>query len=183
MHTLIVGQTQTGKSALAKALGSQLRANGEEVIGFNPTGELGYTRRDQYGCAAAEFETWDPLEFKAECERRIGEGMRRRWLIIDEAHELIGRSDDNDTLWIGTRGRHYGFNIIAVTQAGQQLNPTFRGQCARLYLFRCSLTDARFMADQYGRADLAQQALDLPNGRYLRLEKGQLTEAGIFATQ
>lgn len=176
MHTLVIGRTLSGKSALAKQIGSSLREKSYTVLAFNPTLEDGYTRRDKFGCAAADFETDDAEIFEA---RVIEESRKQKtfFVIVDEAHEFFSRADCK-YLWIGTRGRHYGINLIAITQRGALINPTVRSQCASVYVFKCSLTDAKFIADEFGDKELADAA-KLPQGHYYRLtidgiDKGKL---------
>lgn len=157
----------SGKSALAKQLGSQLRLGGYTVYAFNPTGERGYTRKDDYGCIAADFESSDPDEFVKKCMEFYNKNKNRElFLLIDEAHEFFSRKDC-EYLWLGTKGRHLGFNIIAITQAGQQINKTFRSQCGIVYLFKCSLSDAKFMADEQGAYEL-KDAPRLERGYYYK---------------
>jgi len=178
MHTLIIGRSITGKSGLAKQIGSHLRLSGKKVFAFNPTGEAGYTRQDAYGCAAAEFETDDINEFLSAVTDELNKNPSGNlYLIVDEAHEFFKRADC-ETLWLGTRGRHYGITIIAVTQRGAQINPTFRGQCSRVFLFACSRLDAKFMADEYGRKEF-ETATNLAQLEYYQtdgftVDKGRL---------
>lgn len=179
MHRLIVGRTRSGKSALAKQLGSQLRIQGHEIFAFNPTGEPGYTRKDEYGCIAADWETPDPVAFHDACVARLAENAGRFFIIVDEAHEFFARSGAGDFLWVGTRGRHYGINIIAISQRGAAINPTFRGQCSTLYCFQCSLTDARFLSDEYGCVEL-QDAPTLPAGTCLKIENNTVTKLRVY---
>ncbi len=179
-HVLIVGRTMTGKSALIKQIGSQLRRQGEEVLAFNPLGGDGFTKRDKYGCAAAEWESDDPDKFGAEVARRVMQKQKRRWLAIDEAHEFFDRGNSK-FLWMGTKGRHNGLNLILATQRAALLNPTVRGQCGELYLFGCSLTDARFLSDEYGNREIAT-ATELKPGEYYRLYGNQLTRGAVFTS-
>ena len=165
MHTLIIGRTGSGKSAIAKQIGSHLREDGKEVIALNPTGEAGYTKKDRFGCAAAEWETHDPAEFVREVVRRLDGKKKVRFLIVDEAHELFGKIDAHNALWIAQRGRHDGLNIIGITQRGAAIHTTFRTQCARIYVFRCSMTDSKFMADE-GGSPTVKQAHELDTGEY-----------------
>ena len=179
MHTLIVGRTLSGKSALAKQIGSEFRRRGIECLAFNPTREAGYTRRDNYGCAAAEFETNDPEEFREEILNRIEKEKKIRYIIVDEAHEFFARTDNNDTVWIGTQGRHYGLNVIAITQRGAQINPTFRSQCANLYLFQCSRLDAEYMFNEFGYVEL-RDAMRMPIGEYYILGPEGIDKGSVF---
>ena len=176
MHTLIIGRTGSGKSALAKQIGSSLREKGYTVLAFNPTLEKGYTRRDSFGCAAADFETDDADIFEARVVEEI-KNKKTFFAIVDEAHEFFTRSDCK-YLWIGTRGRHHGINLIAITQRGALINPTIRSQCASVYVFKCSLTDAKFIADDFGDKELAD-ATKLNKFHYYHLtidgiDKGKL---------
>ena len=150
---------------MAKQIGSHLRLKGQKVFAFNPTGEAGYTRQDEYGCAAAEFETHDIDDFAAAVSEELEKNPTGNlFLIVDEAHEFFQRRDC-EHLWIGTRGRHYGITIIAVTQRGAQINPTFRGQCSKIYIFACSRLDAKFLGDEYGKREF-ETATDLPPLEY-----------------
>lgn len=169
MHTLIVGRSFTGKSALGKQIGSHMRLSGAKVFAFNPTGEKGYTRIDEYGCAAAEFETDNVDEFAAAVSEELNANPSGNlFLIIDEAHEFFSRKDC-EHLWIGTRGRHYGVTIIAITQRGASISPTFRGQCSKVYIFACSGLDAKFFSDEYGKPEF-KEAVNLPPLEYLHTD-------------
>lgn len=143
----------TGKSGLAKQIGSHLRLNGATVFAFNPTGERGYTRQDDFGCAAAEYESDNPDEFIAAVTAWLEEKPNENlFVIVDEAHELFTRVASIHS-WLGTKGRHYGITIIAITQRGAIISPTFRTQCSKIYVFACSGTDAKFLSDEYGRKE------------------------------
>ncbi len=179
MHWLVIGMTESGKSSLLKELGSSLREAGQEVIACNPTGEAGYTRRDKYGRAGAEWETRDPAELVREAHKRFyADRKKRRFLITDEAYEIFPRGG-SENLWLVTSGRHVGFTVIAGTQASQQIEPRARTQFGGLYCFRCALTDAKFAADQWGKRELLG-APDLPTGHYFRVAEGQLTRGRAF---
>jgi hypothetical protein len=172
MHTLICGMTESGKSTLAKELGSELRLARHEVLALNPTGEAGYARMDRWGRCAAEWESESPTAFAREVHRRLSKNRRAPlYLIVDEGHEFFTRAESEHN-WIGTRGRHLGLNIICITQGPSQMNPTVRGQCGRLYLFACSLTEGSFLADNYGDRDL-EAASKLPAGAYYRKIRGK----------
>lgn len=176
-HRIIIGRTGTGKSRLAKQIGSRLRLKGETVIAFNPTGEDGYTKEDFFGHIAAEWESWDD---KAFCKKlkELTKRKQKVFVIIDEAHEFFTRAGC-ENLWIGTRGRHFGINIIAITQQGQQINPTFRGQCAEIFLFACSRLDASFMSNEMGSREL-ENAVSLPVGTCYRLSGSTIEKIKVF---
>ena len=181
MHTLIIGRSGTGKSALVKQIGSALREQSETVYGFNPTSEAGYSRRDSFGCVAAEWETHDADVFAEKIETEIASGKAgKRFLLIDECHEFFRRAEGRQALWIATRGRHFGLNIIGATQRGAEIHPTFRAQCSTVYVFACSLTDARFLSDEFGSREIAD-AVSLPVGSFLKIDRERnITEGHVF---
>ena len=110
-HMLIIGRTGSGKSG------------------------DGYTRENVFGHIAAEWESWVDKDFVGKLKKLTGR-KDRVFVIIDEAHEFFTRARC-ENLWIGIRGRHYGINIVAITQQGQQINPTFRGAAVWRGIFVC----------------------------------------------
>lgn len=164
-HIIIIGRTLSGKSALAKQIGSQLRLQGAEVLAFNPTLERGYAREDEYGCIASEWETDDFEELQAEIYERYQKEKKPRVIIIDEAHEL-----PTELNWLVTKGRHYGLRIIAVTQRGAQMNATFRTQIGTWYVFKCSGLDLRMVEDETGiKIPKGDDGATLAQGEYLKI--------------
>lgn len=179
MHTLILGQSFTGKSALAKQLGTTLRSKKQIVLAFNPTKESGYTKKDDFDCIAADFETDNPKLFVAEIDRIIKTGLYSKiFLIIDEAHEFFTRGDCEFS-WIGTKGRHYGLHVIAITQRAAQINTTFRSQCSTIYTFRCNKTDMDFIKEEFWHYKLNNEKLNLPDGEYIKIGRAGIEYGNI----
>jgi DNA helicase HerA-like ATPase len=178
VHQLLIGRTRSGKSSLAKELCSELRIAGHEVLAFNPLAERGWTRRDEYGRAGAEWESDDALEFLVEVQVRILEKPKVRFLAIDEGHELFTRGDC-DAKWLATKGRHYGLNLIIVTQRGADMNVTARAQCLPVYVFQCSLTDAALLADEFGKPEL-KEAPTLRKGEFFRVDEDGIERRKLF---
>ncbi len=170
MHTLILGMSGTGKSALAKQLGTRLRQKGKLILAYNPTKETGYTRKDSFGCIAADYETHNAQEFEAKVREVVSSNQHPNvYLIVDEAHEFFTRADCNSE-WIATRGRHYGINVIGITQRAAKINVTFRGQCSNVYIFRCNLTDTKFVLDEFYHTGLREKDLSLDDGKFLKIQ-------------
>jgi len=164
-HILIIGRTLSGKSAFAKQLGSRLRLAGQEVLAFNPTLEKGYTREDDYGCIAAEYETDDPEQLVFEIQKRYNEEKKKRFIIIDEAHEL-----PSELNWLTTKGRHYGLTIIAVSQRGAALNATFRTQIGTWIVFKCSGLDLDMVEQETGiKIPKNEEGSTLKAGEFLKI--------------
>lgn len=164
-HRLIIGRTLSGKSALAKQIGSELRLHGAEILAWNPTLERGYAREDDYGCIAAEWETDNPDELIQEINTRYNKEKKSRIIIIDEAHEL-----PPELKWLTTKGRHYGLSIIAISQRGAALNATFRTQIGIWYVFKCSGLDMKMVEDETGiKIPKDLQGAQLQQFEYLKI--------------
>lgn len=175
-HLLIIGRTKSGKSALAKQMGSELRLAGAEILAYNPTLEKGYTREDEYGCIAAEYETDNIFELEQEIAARYAREKKPRIIIVDEAHELPA-----DANWIATKGRHYGLTLIIVSQRGAELNATLRTQCATWYVFKCSGLDMRMVEMETGiRIPRDFQGASLKKGEYLKVTIDGVEKRSIF---
>jgi len=179
MHSLIIGRTRTGKTSLALELGSEARLAGIEVLGFNPLAQAGFTRRNERGQVACDWETDDAEDFLDEVAIRCGDDPRMRFLIIDEAQDFFPRAGGAERLWLATQGRHDGLNLIIVTQRAVAIHPTVQAQCSTVYAFACSLKDAQFAANEFGAAELAA-APELPPGRFLKRTPDGLTRGRLW---
>jgi len=141
--------TESGKTTLAKTLASRYQKAGFtcivlDAIGDNWPTEYVYNDKDLF------------LD--------VVKRSRRCMVFIDEAGEAVGRYD-SEMFWLATRGRHYGHSVHFITQRGQQLSPTVRGQAGYLALFNCSSTDARLLGDEWNREEL-RNAHQLARGEY-----------------
>jgi len=175
-HSLIIGRTLSGKSALAKQIGSQLRLQGAECLAYNPTLERGYAREDEYGCIAAEYETDDADELINEIVSRYKKEKKKRILLLDEAHELPSSLN-----WLTTKGRHYGLTIIAISQRGAALNATFRTQIGTWYVFRCSGLDMKMVEDETGvKIPKDAQGAALKQFEYLKITINGVEKKKLF---
>lgn len=139
-------------------------------MAYNPTKETGYTRLDDFGCLAADWETDDAKEFE-KTVRKVAASNKYPiiYLIIDEAHEFFPKGDC-ETKWMGTKGRHYGINVIAITQRAAEINVTFRGQCSTIYAFRSNLTDTKFIANEFYHSGVDEKSLSLDNGKFIKIQ-------------
>jgi hypothetical protein len=100
---------------------------------------------DQWECDVA----FDNMPAFLECVKQ-NQGCA---LFIDESGESIGQWND-ETFWLATRSRHYGHKSHFITQRAKQLNPTVRHQCSELYLFNCSVDDAKELSNEFNRQEL-----------------------------
>lgn len=150
--------TESGKTTLAKLLIREFRRNDIKCVVLDPLFDPSFE---------ADFQTSDRDEFL-----RIVKGSRSLAIFVDEAGESVGRYD-SEMHWLATRGRHYGHSCYFLTQRGMQIAKTVRDQCSYLYLFACSRTDAKTLADEYNKP-----MLELAN----ILDKGEFFVCPRFGT-
>lgn len=142
-HCLILGMTQSGKTTLAKKLAHGYRARGISVIVLDPLGDPEWPNDEE-----GTFQTRNRADFL-----RTVKASRQCAVFVDEAGESVGQYDD-EMHWLATRGRHYGHQCHFLSQRGQQIAKTVRDQCSKMYLFCCSKTDGKILADEWNQEEL-----------------------------
>jgi len=148
-------------------------------MAYNPTRETGYTKKDNFGCIAADFEHHEAKEFERAVRNEVSKGTHKNiYVIVDEAHEFFTRGDC-ETKWMGTRGRHYGLHIIAITQRAAEINVTFRGQCSTIYVFRSNLTDTKFITNEFHNSGIDEKSLALDDGKFIRIRGREVAYGDI----
>lgn len=166
MHSLVIGQTESGKTTLARYFAGYFAEHGRRVLILDPIGEWPRHRRITWTRDAAYFT------FRAQSSGGC-------LLIVDEAGEYVGLYQ-NEMHWIATRARHYGHSSIVVAQRPAMVAPNVRNQCARLYLFAVARKDAELCAADWNCEPLAG-APALARGQFLaagRFGAVRLYEAG-----
>lgn len=163
-HSLILGMTESGKTTLAKRLASVYRNEGIGVIVLDPL-------HDEWD---ADFQTADKQEFLITVQQNS-----QCAIFIDESGESVGQYD-TEMHWLATRARHYGHNTHFISQRGQQLAKTVRDQCGYLFLFNCSLSDAKLLSNEWNKPEL-MDANALQRGEFYRVERfGPVEKIALF---
>lgn len=157
-HTLILGMTESGKTALAKKLAEKYKEAGINVIVLDPLTDPSWN---------ADYQTSDPDEFL-----QVFWQSRKCAVFIDEAGESAGRYD-NAMIKTATKGRHWGHNVHYISQRGSMISPTIRGQCSKLFLFNTGLKDAKVHAEEWGKEEL-KNANQLKRGEFYHCDKFDL---------
>lgn len=155
-HKLIVGQTLSGKSTLAKAFAADAVKRGIVPVVYDPTLSEWPT----------EFVTDDFAEFVEFIHTLHADGFRMV-AIVDEADTVMSMADRGNW-WLFTRGRHYGLEAIAITQRPKLVAPTVRGNCADAFIFHLGKNDASELADDIS-ADGASAAPTLRQGEFFHV--------------
>ena len=156
MHTLIIGMTESGKTTLGKKMVAHYRARGVASAVLDPLSDPGWQ---------ADYVTKNRQEFLTTVKQ-----SRSLAVFVDEAGESVGQYE-YEMHWLATRGRHYGHACHFLAQRAQQIAKTVRDQCSVAYIFACSRSDAKMLADEYNDEVLAQCN---------RLKKGEFFRVGRF---
>lgn len=135
MHILVVGNSGSGKSILAKALATEGEARGQRIIVFDPTLSHGWP-----SCA---IKYADPEAFLEDAPR-----FRSAYVFIDESADVWAWDEDAANALI-YRGRHRGLLFVLIAQRSRMVRPNARNQCRRVYAFRQQLDDAKTLANEY----------------------------------
>lgn len=132
MHVLIVGNSNSGKSWLARSLAARTDA---AAIVFDPTMARGWPT------SARKFS--DPEAFFDYVEHATN-----AYVFIDEAATLWDYDEERADALV-YRGRHRGLLIFLIAQRSRMVRPNARNQCSRVYAFRQQLDDAKVLAAEY----------------------------------
>lgn len=168
-HVMILGQTLSGKSTLAKRLAARYRQNGLGILVFDPVGDPEWpTGENCY--RSADFE-----EFF-----RVYNDSRRCAVFIDEAGEACEEFRHEITK-TATRGRHRGHRNHYIAQRGSLILRTIRDQCSTLFLFNTGLEDCKIHGAEWNAPELREKGPFLETGEYFHKQRmGQLERGHLF---
>lgn len=155
IHRLIVGGTLTGKTTIARKIAAQYEERGIVSTVYDPL---------SHDWPEGAIITTTPEDFFAVIHARNADGQRQL-CITDEADTVFSQSD-RDRFWIAVRGRHYGIENIFCTQRPTMIAPTVRTQCAELFCFRVSASDAAMLSQDFADERL-REAVNLDQGEFL----------------
>jgi hypothetical protein len=139
-HSVIFGQTESGKTTLAKQLAAKYKASGIKVIVYDPMFDPNWP---------SDFRTADINEFNI-----VWRKSRSCAIFMDESRKEIGENDN--TIEPSAIGRHWGHNFYFISQRFNGISPLTRTNCSKLYLFSCSQKDAKIYYDDWGKEEILQ---------------------------
>lgn len=155
IHVGIFGPGLCGKSTVGSALSRQAWRHGRASLICDPM-------QYDWGLQA--------LVFTAVNEKFLRVFWTRRNLavFIDEATLTIKR--DVGLIDLFTRGRHQGHQLYVMGHRAVNLLPIMRDQFGTLFLFRCSPSDAKIWAEDWGEPRI-YEATGLPKYEFILAEK------------
>lgn len=163
MHTIIVGQTLSGKTTLAKQLAQHYQRHGIAAVVLDPNHDPGWAL-ERASAPCRMFD--DPAAFMAYVKNP--DQCLQCALFIDESGDMLDKYD-TDNNWVTTRSRHHGHVVHLITQRAQQVSATMRSQCSVLYCFNINPSDAKIYAIDFNCPEVASEAPLLPQGHFLKV--------------
>ena len=152
MHTLIVGTSGSGKTTFARKLARAALDKGRRVLVY----DVMLTDWPE-GCEIFD----DEHDFSQAAHR-----SRNALLIVDEAGEVIGRSN-YELFWLATRSRHLGASTVFITHRPSQLAPVIRDNCQVLILFASPTSTGKLLAEEFNQPNL-EACTTLKVGQYIK---------------
>lgn len=167
-HALILGQTESGKTTLAKQLARKFCDRGISVLVLDPLRDPAWS---------ASYVTADPGEFfdlywqNESCA-----------VFIDESGELCSSKNYAQSMVdSATRGRHYGHKNFYIAQRGTLIRRTIRDQCRDLFLFNSGLEDCKIHSAEWNAPNIRHNGPFLKKGEFLHKPRmGDLTAHKLF---
>lgn len=140
MHSLILGQTESGKSCFAKILAGQYQKLRKKVVVLDP-------------CYDPDWN----CDFKTDCVDTLQEYLykeRSCYVFVDESGAVFNEGNDMGNAWLATRSRHFGHSVHFLAQRATQVPKTMRDQCSRLFLFTSSISDGKIHSEEWNKPEL-----------------------------
>lgn len=157
-HGMILGQTESGKTSLARTFAREMKRAGYGVLVLDPFED------PAWDCS---WMTKDPAQFVATVKR-----SRRCFCFVDEVLYLSRRGHVDELEFLATRSRHWGMSCFFVSQRGPGCIPrTVRDQTSLLYLFNTALEDAKVLHKEWNRPAIPEVGPFLGQGEFLKITK------------
>ena len=163
-HALITGVTKCGKTTLAHRMANEEATKKKDrrpIIVYDPVGTE--TAAGTWPDGTIYFD--DDEKFLEFMEKHEGEAL----VFIDEADDIMAHRFIENTRLV-RRGRHFGWQIVLITQRPHLISPSARTQCGVAFVFRLAREDSRAIGQEFGHNDLHQEELD--RGDFLVLQSG-----------
>lgn len=165
-HVMILGQTLSGKSILAKRLAASYKDKGIAVLVHDPVGDPEWN---------ADYQTANFDDFF-----RTYNDSRQCAVFFDEVGETCQEFAKEMTR-TATRGRHRGHRNHYIAQRGTLILRTMRDQCTQLFLFNTGLEDCKIHAQEWNAPKIKDDGQFLRVGEYYHKQRmGELSRHDLF---
>lgn len=171
-HIAIYGQTQSGKSTLARRLAESYQKRGLSILVFDPVFDDKWNIRD-----GQDFKTGNFNEFL-----RVYWNSEKCMVFIDEASTVCNRFA-TDAIKTATMGRHKGHLNHYISQRASAIDLTVRDQCSHMFLFNSGYKDCIMHAEEWNCPEL-KEGTRLETGQYYHVRKmGGFTLNHLFKNE
>lgn len=154
-HGMILGQTLSGKTTLAKKMSQKIKEAGYGVLVLNDWLDRSWP------CDFITTELDDYLE--------VVKGSEDCFLFIDEAGTKAGNFD-KEAHWLATQSRHLGHSAYFIGQMEKMIALNIRSQCSNLYLFKINPYSAKELHKEWISNEILT-APELAAGEYLKISR------------
>lgn len=165
-HTLIVGQTNTGKTTLALDMCRRWKQAGFATLVLDPM-------LDTRWSGIVDLQTADKAEFL-----RAYFNSRNARVFIDESIEVASNSD-KDIIYTATRGRHYGHANVYISQRANSVARNIRTMCFQVASFKQHADDAKILSREFGSDEL-MGVTKLQRGQFIWSNGFQNAKGKVF---
>ncbi len=153
MHTLILGQTTTGKTTLAKIIAEQSDKSGRGPLVLDPL-------MSDWGKGAIVSHSSDELLESAK-------KTTNRVIVVDEALLALDKFDTGLN-WLATTSRHLGHSAIFIGHRYKDVAPGLRSQVSQFFIFRSERDDAKELDNKFD-APILLTATRQPKWHFMRI--------------
>ena len=138
MHRLIVGNSGSGKSNLAKYMAHQAKGS---VVVLDPTKSRGWPSEAKKFSSHSRFLNW--VKKAENCYVFVDEAKTLWDFDVKEADQLLYKR------------RHQGILTTLIAQRATMIRPNARNQCSTVYAFKQQKMDAETLSADYNDALIA----------------------------
>lgn len=157
-HYGILGQTESGKTTVVKALFSSYRKMGRKTAVCDPVG--GTWRKDE-----VDFYFRNVAEMRDFLENEIQDVT----FCIDDSGRAL-KQDRDSSEWCFTVSRHWGHSCYAIAHRATQIEPDCRDQFSGLWVFTLSSDDGKELSRAW-HANPLRESFKLKQGEFMYVEK------------
>lgn len=163
-HSLILGQTESGKTTFARKLAAHYKKAGRRVLVLDAA----------HNDWPADFQTANASEFLDVLLAERGAAV-----FIDEAGRAVSWLN-RDMADVASMYRHLGHFAHFIAQRPTMVAPTVRHNCSRLILFSVSRADAAELAREWNAPEI-EKAPELKAGEHYIISRfGPVKRGALF---
>lgn len=163
-HGAILGISGSGKTFLARHLGTGYKGGGRKVLCLHKPDEPWKASEVTIQTSDVELFLAKIDSIREENQILIESGMAdmcNSWVVFIELSDAEADKNDKRLHLLFSKGRHNGLKLYYLSQRGQSVHPNIRENCSELFLFSCYMKAAKNWAEEFCD-DVLLKAATLP---------------------